>query len=138
MIINTITIDRPVTSVMGVITVDLPEYQTRLILTNVKQVKGLGTKDAVKLRGTTLKSDHIYTLKIILKADEPLTAEQIRVRAKGLRFFETQQNFEVNKRPLSELLALQYVEIIPHTWPPKYQLTNKEHAAKLLEAGVFG
>lgn len=140
MILNEITIDTPVYSVKGQIKIDLPQYQTRIILNNVIQVKGLGTHDAAKLLGTKPTSDHIYTLKILLKTDTPLSAEDIRIRAKGLRFFEEHVNKDVNKRPLSELLGLGIVEILQHSQPPTYKLIEekRETATKLVEGENFG
>ena len=107
----------------------------------VKQVKGQGVHDAIKLKGQPPNPFHLAIMQAMVDKD-PMDTTQIRITAKANLYkadddlhikFGTPRNFD---RPFSELLYWKIVVRVGETHPPKYVL-DYERAARLKER-VFG
>ena len=112
------------------------KYGFRLILKNVRQVKGHGVADADQL--TKLNGYHQDILQLLLESDwESMEALQIRQLVKqrresqGLRFKEANWI-----RPISELFRKQILVLLPESKPPRYVL-DKGMARRALETKEF-
>ena len=140
-----IRIDNPVLIIDGYITIDLPELDLK-ITQAVKQVKGRGTHDAIKLKGLVPDLIHYAIMKMMFESDETdLTAEDIRVLTRAvlyknnepvlLRKFDHQSWFQ---RKHSELL---YWKVIYKTGSkngiPLYAI-DMDKAHRLLNGETFG
>ena len=132
-------IDTPVPIIDGYVTIYLPHFSLKIVQ-KVRQVKGRGTYDAIKLRGQKPHSLHLKIIKV-MKNSEPLTAEQIHFKVVRSIYFETDKTPKIKQsyfqRFHSELLWLKIIKQIGVILNvPLYQL-DKKKAEALENGGVF-
>ncbi len=136
--------DEPVPIVDGYVTINLPQFSLT-IKQAVKQIKGRGTHDAIRLEGERPTLEHLAIIEMMLKdTSGDITAEEIRVKTRSYLYFKDDGLYRVFdkqswfQRKHSELL---YWKIIQRTGGtrigiPIYQI-NKEKALVLRNGGTF-